>query len=725
MKRPLGVIGLVYLSALAVFFYFHDSFLTPLLCICATAAVVAAVFWKLYKRDSRLPVTIIVVGLTALAAALSLTGYRACKCDPIVNDYSDKEILVEGYVMDDLHIKEKVTVFTVQTEKINSEQRGCKIGCTYMGKIDLQPFDCVKIHMTPTVNNNAYSQSRGVFLTAFGLKSDITATGEKHSSLYAVAVDARNRIKESFDRWLDPNAAGLCTAVLLGDKTSLSSDVREAFTKTGVSYLIVVSGMHLMIVTLLLRLLLRKLQLNDLISAVAVIAFIICFSAVTGFSPSVIRAGIMLSLVYIAPVVYRESDSINSLGIAALALTVPNPFSVGNVGLLLSFAATFGILLWSDKLYAFSINALHLSSPSRRKRTGIKQRVLWLVRWAIKSVLRFICASVSATLWVIPFTVLFFESISPLTVLISCIAYPLTFVVLLFALLSAIIALLGIQFMPFAPLINTLSAWLVDFVRWCAELPFCQVIADDVYWYVWLAVSVVLVTVGYCVHAQKTYVFTAIITSVLTLTIGASLTSLLSRPSADFFLIRSGSGYSAAVRRGENLSLLSCGGSSRGLSILQKQMKRTQRIDNILLTNSRQGSLAYLGNLTAEYDIGNILMYAPEYDSEVVSAEDVRLFDDNTSFTLELNSEVRVKVFAIHGMVCRLVSSDNASVLLLPGKADADTLPEEMLKANLVVLEGSAENLSLFDHAKVISVSGRNQTEAELVPTGEVIEFKL
>ena len=96
MKRPLGVIGLAYLSALAVFFHYGAGVVTPLLCIAAAACVVGAVVWKLLQRDSRVPVKMMAVGLSVLAAAVSLTLFRVWKVQPAVNYYSEKEILTIG-----------------------------------------------------------------------------------------------------------------------------------------------------------------------------------------------------------------------------------------------------------------------------------------------------------------------------------------------------------------------------------------------------------------------------------------------------------------------------------------------------------------------------------------------------------------------------------------------------------------------------------------------------
>ena len=127
--------------------------------------------------------------------------------------------------------------------------------------------------------------------------------------------------------------------------------------------------MHLTVVVGLMMFLLRNLR--NVIRSVAAVVTVILFAAVTGFSPSVIRAGICVIITYIGYAVLRTSDGITSLGIAALVLTVTNPYSVGDLGMLLSFSATLGILMWASPLYDFLQQKLRLNydkkdSPKRQ-----------------------------------------------------------------------------------------------------------------------------------------------------------------------------------------------------------------------------------------------------------------------------------------------------------------------------------------------------------------------
>ena len=718
MKRPLSVIGLVYLLSLAVVFHFYSTASVIIISVCAAVSCLCAVVFKLTKRSSTKSLSVIAASLAALAAILSIFLFEQFKVAPIMSDYSNREIYIEGYICDELSYGKNSSTCTVRTEKIDGEERDTKITCTLIGRHDLSPFDKIKARVTPKPSGYSYQLSKGIYLYATVTDSaNFTATGEKHVSPYYYAVELRRKIKGIFDDSLDDNAAALSRAVLLGDKKALSYDVRKAFTDTGVSYLIVVSGMHLAIVTLILRKILRRFRVNKVVSFVLITVFILIFIAVTGFTPSVIRAGIMCIMIYLSKIPRREVDSFTSLGVAALVLTLPNPYAVGDVGMLLSFAATFGILLWANRIRYFLISLLHLKEKNRKRKPTFREKLRSTPKRAARSLISFLSTSLAATLWVIPVSVLFFGRIAPLTVLISLIAYPLTFAVLMLSLFFAVFGLFGVKLAPLVPLLNVLSGWLTDFVNRCSQLPMCCISADEGYFFVWIAVSLGLVALGYLIRAGKLYVLSAVIISVLTLSVGGSLTYIFADDSAELTIYRNGSGYTAAVQKNMNISLLSCGGTQRGMSAVIDRLSRADSIDIVVLPGKENRNFAYFGEIASEHDIANALMYKNQFDEELIDREDVGLFDDNTSFTLTLNTDVKVKVITVKNRVYQYVYSKDTSVLIIPEKAVLSRLPEEFRRADYAVLEGSAEGLELLDCEVLLSVSGKPVTSGASVET--------
>lgn len=119
------------------------------------------------------------------------------------------------------------------------------------------------------------------------------------------------------------------------------------------------------------------------------------YMVMVGLSPSVVRACIMQAFVLAAPLFKRDSDGLTSLGAALLVILLANPFAAGSISLQLSFAATLGLVWLSPKLYR------NLS----RFYTGTSRAV----RWAVNFLCANMSASVSALVFTIPLTAIYFN----------------------------------------------------------------------------------------------------------------------------------------------------------------------------------------------------------------------------------------------------------------------------------------------------------------------------
>ncbi len=706
MKRPLGIIGLTYLFMLAVIFYCYSFVLVVCICAGAVVASLIAVIIRFVRRKSSAHLSIIAASISVLAAVLSIFLYQNNKVTPIISSYADREIEVEGYICDELTFNKSFVTCVIQTEKINGESGSVKISYTMRQGYDMYPFDKIKVTLTPKESDYDYQKSKGIFLYAFEQdNANLTVTGEKHNSIRSVAFSVRKQMKQVLERSLDENGAALSEAVLLGDKHALPAEIKQAFYDTGTSYLIVVSGMHLILVTALLRMLLKLINAKPWISFTAIALFTFGFMAVTGFTPSVMRAGIMLLIVYFGKTVYRDADGINSLGVAALVLTLFNPYSVGNIGMLLSFAATFGILLWADPINAFILRALRLDKKQRhmRKKT-FKTKAFGLLKKLIKSVIAFFATSLAATLWIIPVIILFFGKINPLTALFSMIAYPLTSAVLLLAMLLVLLS----AFMPFfafwgkvfAPPIDLFANLLTSAVKGFSKVPFASIPANDTYYYIWIAVSAVLVVCGYLFRAHREYVFSAIIISILTLTVGGSLTYLFADTSARLEIFRSGSGYTAVIRKENSASLLICNDTKSFKNELD-----IGRFDYVLLTGKDSRNQSIYSELSENNDISETIIYGKTSETPFATDDGVHCFGEGAEFSVVLNSDVSLKVISARGRVYQYLNSDSVSVLILPDKAFLRDLPREYLTADYAIIAGKVNDAELFECSRYFAVS--------------------
>ena len=126
----------------------------------------------------------------------------------------------------------------------------------------------------------------------------------------------RDKLKNNVFDILDKDEAGLATGILLGDSSEIEDDIKEDFKNCSLSHMLAVSGAHLSYLILGLNLLLNDRIIGKRKKYVINIIAIIIFMLLTGMSLSVIRAGISTILSIVAVLIYRKSDSFETMAFA-------------------------------------------------------------------------------------------------------------------------------------------------------------------------------------------------------------------------------------------------------------------------------------------------------------------------------------------------------------------------------------------------------------------------
>ena len=144
-------------------------------------------------------------------------------------------------------------------------------------------------------------------------------------------------------------------ALILGDNSLLDQEIRNSFTNTGALHVLAVSGLHISIIMQILMVVLS--QFSRLLSRSMALIFLIgvmwWYAAITGLSPSVLRAVFMFTVLSIAQLYGRSYNPINTLLFTAFVLVLWNPLTVFDIGFQLSFLAMLGIYLFYEKIERF------------------------------------------------------------------------------------------------------------------------------------------------------------------------------------------------------------------------------------------------------------------------------------------------------------------------------------------------------------------------------------
>lgn len=145
--------------------------------------------------------------------------------------------------------------------------------------------------------------------------------------------------------------SGLLNGILIGDRSGISSDLKNDFSATGVSHIVAVSGYNITIVVAVIIALFNALRINRKKSFWLVVAMVVVFVILTGASASVMRAGIMGIIVLIAKQSGRKGNVRNVLALTAFAMVFANPkILLWDAGFQLSFLSTLGLIYLSPVL---------------------------------------------------------------------------------------------------------------------------------------------------------------------------------------------------------------------------------------------------------------------------------------------------------------------------------------------------------------------------------------
>lgn len=188
--------------------------------------------------------------------------------------------------------------------------------------------------------------SKGVFLLVYGRGGFTAAEGSAGSPRW-YPVRLAHAMGRQIETLFQGDAAGFLRGILTGDKTGLTERAYAALSEAGLAHVVAVSGMHCGFLMTLAGLFLQNRRYRALLG-IPLLAF---YAALTGGSPSVLRACVMLSLPMLAVLVRREDDGPTSLLAALMLILLANPFAAASVSLQLSFAAMAGLLWVTPGLY--------------------------------------------------------------------------------------------------------------------------------------------------------------------------------------------------------------------------------------------------------------------------------------------------------------------------------------------------------------------------------------
>jgi len=596
----------------------------------------------------------------------------------------------------------------------------------------------------------AYLQRRGIHrLLTVQSAGDVRIRSRTRSRAQILVNRSRSHIRHLTQLHVPtPSSRAIIHALLLGDRSRVTDAHRDAFAQTGLMHLLAVSGLHVLLVGMvlygLLRPMLHRFRLRwqhiEILRALLTVGILVLYMLLTGRPPSVVRAVVMASLFIGGIVLQRSSHTLNTLGVAAVILLMMRPTALFDVGFQLSLSAVAGIVVLNPRIEEVTRSML----PDDAASSGAGE---WL--------LSMLTVSAAATLGTAPVLLHHFGFVAIGGLVLNVVAIPLTAVgltaSLLMGLAGAVWQAAGSAFgmaadVTIQMLILT-ARWGADWLGAGVRLP-----SPDV----WLLAAIVCGTLAIAQLPRPRHRWRLVTITVIIIAAGQLVDAYDARlgPVLTVTFLDVGQGDAVLVETPDGRTMLIDGGPrspywDAGASIVVPHLKH-RGIDRLDLVVATHPDSDHLGGLPAVFEAVSVgeFIHSGRVASTDLFAESREVLDRRliphrpvvTGDTLALGPHVAVEVLGPPpGRMSATWSENDASVvialtygatqILLPGDVEengeqwlvqtfADKLDAHVVK---VAHHGSATSSSLpFVRA---AVPGSLPDALAVIPVGRRNRF--
>lgn len=480
-----------------------------------------------------------------------------------------------------------------------------------------------------------YYFARGDYLTLRKVRAfEITEVAPK-TPLRFLHREIAHIIAKNIKSTFPEDISGLALGLITGDKTLLRGDKSLTYDmqRSGIYHIATVSGLHVSLLCGLIFALFGKRRWASLIT----MPILIAFAAISGFRPSVVRAVIMQSFLLIAPLFHREDDKITNLAFALMFLLILNPFSASDVGLQLSFAATLGIILFSERISAPVLAKLHI------------KEIKWpRLRGLVAGIVGTASVTLSALCFTVPLSAVhfgYFSLVSPVTnVLIGWAVAPAFVLSAAAAIAAAVVPIAGTVI---AFIAAVFLRYIALIARLCAEVPLASIYIDNpsiVLWFAFSYLALVVLLARKTPLSQFFYPAVAISAGLIAVIVGTNLYYTF-RPGYSVTALDVGQGTALVIASGGKTAVIDCGGtysdSAGDKTARYIRSVGAYAVDVLCVTHFHTDHMNGIPALSAQIRVKSAILpeYTEENENDTVVYDSLKKADiitctEDMSFTL-------------------------------------------------------------------------------------------
>ncbi len=727
IKRPLAAAGLVYTSALAVSVLLESGMDLTVAIMAAIIGIAAMIVVRDYRRD-------IIIITIPLALGFGVTSLCKNSSEQLAAELGDSECLISGEVTEIPYQQYDRWYYIIQTDYvgIDGAEQSVKLRLSCRNSLEAQEGDRITGTVTFVQSGGEDGYNSETSLRANGIEARAWCSPYGEMSVESgdggiryLPQKLRRAVAEAINGAFPSKYAGMLCAMLLGDSSYLDDELTDNFRATGISHLLAASGLHVSIIACFVLRLTSLLRLPNKFSRVLTMLVILLFMAITGFSPSVTRAGIMHIMALIAQLIMRDADGLTSMSFSLLIMCLINPWSAADIGLQMSVSSTLGLILAAKPLTA------KLRSLLKAGYSGFWQRARGYLA-------ELLAVSLIASICTMPMSAVYFGGISliaPITNILC--VYPATLFIIIGAIAAALSVIPAVGWAISFPLkFVALAAgkYLSVVTSSLANFPLASVNSSYGYvpWFFLFAAAICLAAYAAAKCAERAYgrapsrrrtaltalccVFSLLLTSMLSHAATSSGGEII------VFGLEDG-GVCVCAKRQTHALISEAGGTSYDLVEISDILSScgVQKLDALAVSDSSDERSSIADDILEKYSPDYIALNgeAANYSAICAAAE------DNATDVVEFGGEISLsgldlslKLFVDDdGNGWQLLSSGSVSALICPSGGDCALLPDEFKTCDAVIIGDGGVKNTIYLTVGAAIITADSQEAAVLAST--------
>ena len=272
------------------------------------------------------------------------------------------KVEIEGIVVSEPIINEYNKTYELKVHKINNKKISPKKFSFIVDKKqkDLEYGACIYCtgeYIKPNSRRNFkgfsyenYLKTKKNYGTIRAIEKSKTKYKNKISIVRRLSYSLKMKIINSTGTIFTKEEEGGVLGIILGNTENITDETKDAFSGSSLSHLLAVSGAHISYIVLGLTTFFRKLRIPKKINYILTAILLIFYLFVIDFTASATRAVIMTIFLLLQIVFCRKQDLATTISFSLCIILLENPYKILDVGLLLSYLGTLGIIIIFNKI---------------------------------------------------------------------------------------------------------------------------------------------------------------------------------------------------------------------------------------------------------------------------------------------------------------------------------------------------------------------------------------